>query len=246
VTAVDINTVLLELLPAQNLTMGQLDVRTGELPAGAYDLVTCRALLHQIAEHAPAVLARMAAAVKPGGWLLVQEPDFHPAPTTEPAAWATTWTALIEWGHDNGVDCFFFSAAAGFHEGNRYSTIQGTSMAAPHVAASLALVASARPSLRKHPRGAAEPAAGPRQHRCPQRHPGLVGHRHLARRPDGAALPHRLLPPGGPEDRRQRRLRGRPGQRGPPIAVRRWSLPIRSPRPQLRRPRPPGPPDELA
>jgi subtilisin family serine protease len=49
------------------------------------------------------------------------------------------------------IPCFFFSAAAGFHEGNCYSTIQGTSMAAPHVAASLALVASAHPSLRKRP-----------------------------------------------------------------------------------------------
>jgi 2-polyprenyl-3-methyl-5-hydroxy-6-metoxy-1,4-benzoquinol methylase len=93
VTAADINTVLLELIPAQNLTVQQLDVRTRELPEDAYDLVTCRALLHQIAEYAPAVLARMAAAVKPGGWLLVQEPDFHLAPTTEPAAWATTWKA---------------------------------------------------------------------------------------------------------------------------------------------------------
>jgi SAM-dependent methyltransferase len=104
VTAADINTVLLDLVPAQNLTVRQLDVRTGELPENAYDLVTCRALLHQIAEYAPAVLTRMAAAVKPGGWLLVQEPDFHLAPTTEPAAWATTWKALIEWGHANGVD----------------------------------------------------------------------------------------------------------------------------------------------
>lgn len=34
VTAVDIDTVLLELIPAQNLTVQQLDVRTGELPAG--------------------------------------------------------------------------------------------------------------------------------------------------------------------------------------------------------------------
>jgi lantibiotic leader peptide-processing serine protease len=49
------------------------------------------------------------------------------------------------------IPCFFFSAAAGFHEGHCYSTIQGTSMAAPHVAAALALVASAHPSLRKHP-----------------------------------------------------------------------------------------------
>jgi subtilisin family serine protease len=49
------------------------------------------------------------------------------------------------------IPCFFFSSAAGFHEGQCYSTIQGTSMAAPHVAASLALVASANPSLRRRP-----------------------------------------------------------------------------------------------
>jgi SAM-dependent methyltransferase len=104
VTAIDINTVLLELVPEQNLTVQQMDVRTGQLPANTYDLVTCRALLHQISEHAPAVLEKMAAAVKPGGWLLIQEPDFHLAPTTEPELWAATWSALIEWGHANGVD----------------------------------------------------------------------------------------------------------------------------------------------
>ena len=104
VTAIDINPVLLELVPAENLSIQQMDVRTGELPASSYDLVTCRALLHQIAEDAPAVLLRMAAAVKPGGWLLIQEPDFHLAPTTEPEVWARTWTGLIEWGRSNGVD----------------------------------------------------------------------------------------------------------------------------------------------
>jgi len=71
-TAIDINPVLLELIPAQNLSVRQMDVRTGELPPNSYDLVTCRALLHQIAEYAPEVLSRMADAVKPGGWLFVQ------------------------------------------------------------------------------------------------------------------------------------------------------------------------------
>jgi hypothetical protein len=50
------------------------------------------------------VLEKMAAAVRPGGWLLVQEPDFHLAPTTEPQEWSDTWSALIRWGQDNGVD----------------------------------------------------------------------------------------------------------------------------------------------
>lgn len=104
VTAVDINPVLLELIPAQNLSVRQMDLRTEELEANSYDLVSCRALLHQISEYAPEVLARMAAAVKPGGWLLVQEPDFHLAPTTEPDVWATAWKGVIEWGQANGVD----------------------------------------------------------------------------------------------------------------------------------------------
>jgi SAM-dependent methyltransferase len=104
VTAMDINPVLVELIPAQNLTVTQADVRTVELPTNTYDLVSCRALLHQIADHAPQVLEKMAAAVRPGGWLLVQEPDFHLAPTTEPKEWSDTWSALIRWGQDNGVD----------------------------------------------------------------------------------------------------------------------------------------------
>jgi ubiquinone/menaquinone biosynthesis C-methylase UbiE len=113
VTAVDINTVLLDLVPAQNLRVTRMDVRTGGLSANAYDLVSCRAFLHQIAGDAPAVLEKMAAAVKPGGWLLVQEPDFHLAPTTEPEVWAATWRALIEWGHDNGVDWLIGRAVPG-------------------------------------------------------------------------------------------------------------------------------------
>jgi SAM-dependent methyltransferase len=104
VTAIDVNPVLLELIPAPNLLVQQMDVRTGEWRPASYDLVSCRALLHQIAEDAPAVLARMAAAVKPGGWLLIQEPDFHLAPTTEPEVWASLWKGLIEWGRGNGID----------------------------------------------------------------------------------------------------------------------------------------------
>lgn len=104
VMAVDLNPALLELIPAPNVTVKQVDVRTGELPGGSYDLVTCRAMLHQIAGNAPAVLNKMAAALKPGGWLLVQEPDFHLAATTEPEVWAATWHGLLEWGKGDGVD----------------------------------------------------------------------------------------------------------------------------------------------
>ena len=48
----------------------------------------------------------MAAAVKPGGWLFVQEPDFHLAPSTEPQQWADVWKGILDWGRDQGVDWF--------------------------------------------------------------------------------------------------------------------------------------------
>ncbi len=106
VLSLDINTAILQLIPDQNVTVQQLDVRTGDLPTTGFDLVMCRALLHQIAADAPAVLAKMAAAVKPGGWLFVQEPDFHLAPTTEPQQWADVWKGILEWGQSQGVDWF--------------------------------------------------------------------------------------------------------------------------------------------
>jgi subtilisin family serine protease len=49
------------------------------------------------------------------------------------------------------IPCFTFTTGSGFPQGECYSTIQGTSMAAPHVAGAAALVASAHPSLRKRP-----------------------------------------------------------------------------------------------
>src|SRR4029453_12575492 len=49
------------------------------------------------------------------------------------------------------IPCFTFTKGSGFPQGECYSTIQGTSMAAPQVVGPLALIASAHPSLRKHP-----------------------------------------------------------------------------------------------
>jgi lantibiotic leader peptide-processing serine protease len=49
------------------------------------------------------------------------------------------------------IPCFTFTRGSGFPQGECYSTIQGTSMAAPQVSGSLALIASAHASLRKHP-----------------------------------------------------------------------------------------------
>jgi SAM-dependent methyltransferase len=74
VTAVDIDTRFLEEIDADNLDIVQADVTTMELPPNAFDLVHCRALLM----HLPArqrVLDTFVTALRPGGWLLVEEGD---------------------------------------------------------------------------------------------------------------------------------------------------------------------------
>jgi ubiquinone/menaquinone biosynthesis C-methylase UbiE len=106
VTSIDINPKLIELLPAQNLVVRQADLRVADLPRDAFDLVVCRALLHQISQYAQDVLAKMAAALKPGGWLFVCEPDFNLVRTCEPQMWSQAWDGIIKWGQTQGVDWF--------------------------------------------------------------------------------------------------------------------------------------------
>ncbi len=80
------------------------DILRDPLEPAAYDLVHCRAVLLHLADP-EAALARMIAALKPGGWLVVEEPDYSTAgavTTAHPlAAWFDrTWQeirrALIE------------------------------------------------------------------------------------------------------------------------------------------------------
>ncbi|HEX5879332.1 MAG TPA: S8 family serine peptidase, partial [Actinomycetota bacterium] len=122
-------------------------------------------------------------------------------------AWQT-FSTTSNWAVE--IPCFVFTAGSGFPQGQCYSTIQGTSMAAPHAAAAVALIASEHRSLRHRPGGAGGP---PRGHGPvgAQPHPAAVGHRHLAGRPHRGGLPDRLLPPGRGADLQPQRLRGRPG-----------------------------------
>ena len=60
-----------------------------------------------------------------------------------------TFITTSNWA--TGVPCFTFTRGSGFPQGQCYSTIQGTSMAAPHVSAAMALAASEHPALRSRP-----------------------------------------------------------------------------------------------
>lgn len=85
------------------LQVRELNILTDPLEVGAYDLVTTRLVLH----HLPAwqtALQRMVEALRPGGWLVVLEPDLLPALVTEPPALRSFWEGFLEWAETKRID----------------------------------------------------------------------------------------------------------------------------------------------
>ncbi|HYL64098.1 MAG TPA: methyltransferase domain-containing protein [Candidatus Methylomirabilis sp.] len=74
VLATDLDTRFLEALHLPNLEVRRHDVASEDLPDGGFDLVLSRMVLGHIRERERA-LTRMAAALKPGGWLVCEDGD---------------------------------------------------------------------------------------------------------------------------------------------------------------------------
>jgi SAM-dependent methyltransferase len=101
VVAADLDAQLIE--PAGPLEVRELDVRTDELEEGAYDLVHTRLLLLHLPER-DEVLPRLAAAVRPGGILLIEEDDGYPVLATGQGAYHEAWAAFLDMMGGAGVD----------------------------------------------------------------------------------------------------------------------------------------------
>jgi SAM-dependent methyltransferase len=76
VLATDLDVRFLETLPHPNLRVWRHNIVSDALPEGAFDLVHARLVLMHLPRPEPA-LARMIAALKPGGWLVAEEFDAH-------------------------------------------------------------------------------------------------------------------------------------------------------------------------
>jgi len=74
VVATDLQTKFLEAVGSSNLEVRKHDITKDDLEADAYGLVSARKLLEHLRDP-PAALRRMAAALRPGGWLLVEDTD---------------------------------------------------------------------------------------------------------------------------------------------------------------------------
>jgi SAM-dependent methyltransferase len=83
VVALDVDTRFLEPYATERLHVVAADVTAEPLPEGRFDLVHARLVL----EHLPArdeVLRSLAAALRPGGWLLVEDFDWSTAGLVDP------------------------------------------------------------------------------------------------------------------------------------------------------------------
>ncbi len=84
VVAADLNTRFLEEIRLANVEVRRHDLLADDFEPQSYDLVHCRMLLMHLADPARAV-ARLAAAVRPGGWLFIEEGDSTSLGAADPA-----------------------------------------------------------------------------------------------------------------------------------------------------------------
>lgn len=75
VTAIDIDTRFLEQLAGDTVEVRRVDIRTGELPQRKFDLVHARLVLEHLSDRRR-ILDRLAAALRPGGWLVIEDYDW--------------------------------------------------------------------------------------------------------------------------------------------------------------------------
>jgi SAM-dependent methyltransferase len=100
--AVDLDLSLVKVR-APNLDLRQGDIVAGPIEPGSFDLVTARAVLHHVAD-AEAAIKNLVAGLRPGGAVLLIEPDFLPVSIAEPPEVRTFWDGWLAWANERGVD----------------------------------------------------------------------------------------------------------------------------------------------
>jgi SAM-dependent methyltransferase len=100
--AVDLDLSLVEAA-RPNLEFRQGDIVAGPIGPRDFDLVTARAVLHHVAD-AQAAVANLVESVRPGGAILLIEPDFLPVSVAEPLEVRAFWDGWLMWSREQGID----------------------------------------------------------------------------------------------------------------------------------------------
>jgi 2-polyprenyl-3-methyl-5-hydroxy-6-metoxy-1,4-benzoquinol methylase len=102
VVALDLDLSLVDPGPA-NVEFRRGDILAGPVEPEGFDVVTARAVLHHIADPQTAV-ANLVASVRPGGAILLIEPDFLPVSIAEPPEVRAFWASWLAWSRKQGID----------------------------------------------------------------------------------------------------------------------------------------------
>jgi SAM-dependent methyltransferase len=102
VVATDLDTRFLDQLREPNLEVVKLDLTTGNLRSNTFDLVHTRLVLMHIPARVE-ILGKLVAALKPGGWLLVEEQDIYPVLATAIGPYSRVWSAFAQATAAKGV-----------------------------------------------------------------------------------------------------------------------------------------------
>ena len=86
-----------------NLELRKADIVAGSVERGTFDLVTARAVLHHVADSQSAIVNKVAG-LKPGGAILLIEPDFLPVSVAEPPEVRVFWDGWLTWSRERGID----------------------------------------------------------------------------------------------------------------------------------------------
>jgi Methyltransferase domain len=125
VTATDIDIRFLQEIDEPNLKVQRHDITAEGFPEAKFDLVHTRWLLHHL-PHPEQVIARMVAALRPGGWLLLEEPDFFPVYTSPSQLYVEFMVALVNTVvAASGRDCFWARALPGLIAGQGLTAAGG-------------------------------------------------------------------------------------------------------------------------
>jgi SAM-dependent methyltransferase len=100
--AVDLDLSLIEVR-APNLELRRSDIVASPVERGAFDLVTARAVLHHVGD-IEAAIKNLVASTRPGGALLLIEPDFLPVSVADPLEVRAFWDGWLAWSRERGID----------------------------------------------------------------------------------------------------------------------------------------------
>ena len=130
VVAADIETKFLKALDYPNLEVWEHNLNVDKLPESEFDLVYERGVLVHLPER-EGILKKLADAVKPGGWLFVEEPDFVvfgvdpsvPSPMRDAAKKVDD--AILQMLKSVGADAYFGGRIFGLLRSIGLDSVQG-------------------------------------------------------------------------------------------------------------------------